>query len=93
MVLIKCPECEHVISDKADFCTHCGYSRKLNGPENQTKQVHVEAKSDVMNGVRIGVGMFIVLPLKIALILVVMFVIFGIFGSFFVILFGILSSS
>ena len=26
MALIKCPECDKQISDKAESCPHCGYS-------------------------------------------------------------------
>lgn len=25
MALIKCPECRNELSDKANFCPHCGY--------------------------------------------------------------------
>ncbi len=28
MALIRCPECNNVISDKAEFCPHCGLSMK-----------------------------------------------------------------
>ena len=28
MALIKCPECEHEISDTAKKCPHCGYTMK-----------------------------------------------------------------
>lgn len=26
MALIKCPECECTVSDKAEICPHCGFS-------------------------------------------------------------------
>ena len=26
MALIKCPECKHEISDKAEICPNCGYN-------------------------------------------------------------------
>lgn len=28
MALIKCPECNHDMSDTADFCPNCGYKFK-----------------------------------------------------------------
>lgn len=32
MALIKCPECEGLISEKATFCIHCGYPIKTAQP-------------------------------------------------------------
>ena len=26
MALIKCPECKHEVSDKAETCPNCGYN-------------------------------------------------------------------
>lgn len=37
MALIKCPECNKEISDKANFCPHCGYS-----PINRTKTTSIK---------------------------------------------------
>ena len=33
---IECPECSKMISDKADFCPHCGYSLKKAKDEKAT---------------------------------------------------------
>lgn len=38
MAIIKCPECEHQISSKAEFCPNCGYpiiKRKIIVKQNQ----------------------------------------------------------
>lgn len=37
-MLIKCPECELQVSDKAAFCPHCGYPLKSNMPQQRTKK-------------------------------------------------------
>ena len=37
MALIKCPECEKEVSDKAEVCIHCGYPLSKLGSYNDTK--------------------------------------------------------
>ena len=39
MALIKCPECNNMISDKSEHCIHCGY------PLNNVKQLEEEKPS------------------------------------------------
>lgn len=40
MALVKCPECEHVISDKAEICIHCGYPiQKYNASADTTRKL------------------------------------------------------
>ena len=31
MALVKCPECDKNISDKAEACPHCGYVKTYKG--------------------------------------------------------------
>ena len=42
IMLIKCPECELQVSDKAAFCPHCGYvitkSKVYSPKRNQNKR-------------------------------------------------------
>ena len=33
MALIKCNNCGHVMSDRADFCPHCGCPKKFSAKE------------------------------------------------------------
>lgn len=40
MSLIKCPECEKEISDKAEICPHCGYPIKGWDPEPEEEPVY-----------------------------------------------------
>lgn len=37
-MLIKCPECELQVSDKAISCPHCGYPMKISAKKRQTKR-------------------------------------------------------
>lgn len=37
MALIKCPECDGMVSDKADICIHCGYPMKNTSEETSVK--------------------------------------------------------
>ncbi len=87
---IRCPYCSEAILATAKKCKHCGEfldgSRKTNvaptppAPAPQLPR-ELKAKSGVMDGVKIGCGMFIVLPLLIILALIVLAGIFkGIVG-------------
>ena len=37
MSLIKCNSCGHVMSDRADFCPHCGCPKELSVKEETSK--------------------------------------------------------
>ncbi len=58
---IKCPFCAEVIKAEAKICRFC--NRNLKGPGQFKKVKEVQARSGVMDGVKLGCGMFIVLPL------------------------------
>jgi uncharacterized membrane protein YvbJ len=73
MPLISCPDCGRQVSDIAPACPNCG--RPFNSsvtvalpPETSQQPPEVVANSGVMSGVKIGVGMFIVLPLILVLL-------------------------
>jgi len=80
MALIQCYECSREISDKAPVCPHCGAPSISQAKVQDVKEQfatqpaksEVRAKSGVMDGVKIGCGMFIVLPLLILLGIVVL---------------------
>lgn len=57
--VIKCPFCAEEIKKEAIICRFCGYDLKTG------KHREVKARSTVQDGVNIGCGMFIVLPLII----------------------------
>lgn len=63
MALIACRECQHEISDQAAACPHCGAPLQAASPKE------VKARSGVADGVKIGCGIFIVLPLLILMLL------------------------
>lgn len=58
MALIKCPECNGQVSDKADVCIHCGYPLKKAEQENNSevldkviernKKIQEEIKNDII---------------------------------------------
>ena len=79
MALINCPECHREISDKAESCPHCGFPLvvELTQAVESGQQLQVKAKSGIADGVKIGAGMFIVLPLLIGAALVVIFLLLG----------------
>lgn len=37
MALIKCKSCGHVMSDRADFCPHCGCPKEFSVKEETSK--------------------------------------------------------
>lgn len=72
MGMITCPDCKRDISDAAPSCPGCGRPMKATAAPKEVK-----ARSGIMDGVNIGCGIFIVLPL---IILFLIFVI-GVIGS------------
>ena len=44
MALIKCPECDKKVSDKAESCPHCGYSFKKKIEINDDKLKELNSK-------------------------------------------------
>jgi hypothetical protein len=57
----KCPFCAETIKSEAKFCRFC--NRALNAQASPITDKPVRAKSGVWDGVKIGCGMFIVLPI------------------------------
>jgi hypothetical protein len=60
----KCPFCAEEIQDEAIICKHCHVDLK-SGKIITNQQPEVQARSGVTDGVRLGCGMFFVLPLII----------------------------
>ena len=48
MALIKCPECEKEVSDKAQTCIHCGYPINQNIVVDNSNQIATENLSELL---------------------------------------------
>ncbi len=60
----KCPSCAEIIKAEAKICRFCNRDLVM-VPSAPPRPHEVEARSGVMDGVKLGCGMFIVLPLLI----------------------------
>lgn len=51
MALIKCNNCGHVMSDRADFCPHCGCPKESSAKEeiSKTKGTSVNEEASAIN--------------------------------------------
>lgn len=60
MALIKCPECEKEISDKASSCPSCGYPINKTEVETEQDRVNVRGKNKGKNFLTFGGILFLV---------------------------------
>lgn len=72
-MLINCPECNNQISDQAANCPNCAFP--ISSIPSST--VSVKSKSGVKEGVKMGCGAFIVLPIMIGGALLFLLILIG----------------
>ena len=78
----QCPYCAETIKKDAKICRFCQMDLATGQPMRQsekpsTKSQEVQARSGVADGVKLGCGMFIVLPILIIFGLLFLVMIFG----------------
>ncbi len=66
-----CPYCAETIKAAANVCRFCGTNLGTGKPTETAPPPAVKAKSGVADGVKLGCGMFIVLPLLILVVILV----------------------
>ena len=76
----QCPYCAEVIKKEAVVCKHCGHDLLNGQPTDSLKSERqptveivkpVKAASTISDGVKLGCGMFIILPIIIVVIIIV----------------------
>lgn len=80
MAIIQCSECGREVSDKAPNCPGCG-APIAKAPLPATAPKEVQARSGVADGVKLGCGMFIVLPILLFIAVVIFLAFVGAAGS------------